>query len=92
MEKLFAGAAKTAITPDKALLKALVAESHRNLTGIYEDIYVRVIILSDGLQKVALITVDLNRFPAHRLAGKIPYCPSLFYNLIKFHNPSLLYA
>lgn len=66
MEKLFAGAAKAAITPDKALLKALVAESHRNLTGIYEDIYVRVIVLSDGLQKIALITVDLNRFPAQK--------------------------
>lgn len=64
MGKLLAGASLKTITPNKDLLKKIVQEDNRHLTGIYEDIYVRVIVLSSGLQRLAIITVDLNRFPA----------------------------
>lgn len=64
MNQLLAGAAKCCITPPLEMLKQICEQEKKySFKGIYEDIYVRVIVLSDGIKRSALISVDLNRFP-----------------------------
>lgn len=69
MSKLLAGAAKRSILPDAELMKAIAEEDPvlNYFDGAYEDIFTRVIILSDGDLRVALITADLNRYPAQQV-------------------------
>lgn len=64
MSTLLAGAAKRTITPDEALLRQITEEEGKlKYDGIYEDIYVRAVVLSDGAKRIALIAVDADRFP-----------------------------
>lgn len=66
--KLFAGAAKRSILPDMDMIRTIAMEDPvlNGFDGAYEDIFTRVIVLSDGKTRVALISADLNRFPAQR--------------------------
>lgn len=64
MSQLLAGAARCCITPPLEMLKQICEQEKKySFNGIYEDIYVRVIVLSDGMKRSALISADLNRFP-----------------------------
>ena len=64
MKQLLAGAARCCITPPLELLKQICEQEKKySFKGIYEDIYVRVIVLSDGVTRSAIISADLNRFP-----------------------------
>jgi hypothetical protein len=64
MGKLFAGAAQCCITPPPVLLEQIVKQEPKYpFEGVYEDIYVRVIVMSDQIRRMAVISVDLNRFP-----------------------------
>ena len=64
MGKLLAGAAKRCITPPKDIFDRVNAESDKyNYDGIAGDVYVRVIVLSDGQRKVPIIVCDLSVLP-----------------------------
>ncbi len=68
MSKLLAGAAMRCVTPELELLNAMTkadpSATRSNLfTGVESDIYVRVIVASDGDEKVVMIGADFERFP-----------------------------
>ncbi|WP_367388583.1 neutral/alkaline non-lysosomal ceramidase N-terminal domain-containing protein [Lewinella sp. LCG006] len=66
-KSLLAGAAKVNITPD-------LDELPEQFIGIYDSIYTRAIVVSDGNQEIALVTVDvggLNDMIAERLLARI---------------------
>lgn len=74
MAKLLAGAAMRKITPSLEQLKNMAKENPKApaYDGIHEDIYIRVIVLSDGETKIMLSSSDLPRFPAqHRLIKRL---------------------
>lgn len=68
MSRLLASAAKTSIMPDEKLMKAIAQEDPvlNYFDGAYEDIFTRVIVLSDGDEHMVFITADLNRYPAQQ--------------------------
>lgn len=73
MGNLLAGAAMRKITPKIEMLRQMKQEDPNfAFDGIHEDIYVRVIVLSDGGTRVLLGGCDLIKFPAqHKLAARL---------------------
>lgn len=71
MGNLLAGAAKIDITPTPEILEKSKNESPRHtFEGIYKHTYARIIAVSDGQQKVLLITADLGMIPGQRKIQK----------------------
>ena len=71
MGNLMAGAAKIDITPTPEILEGSKTDAPRNaFEGVYEPIYARIIAVSDGQQKVLLITADLGMIPGQRKIQK----------------------
>lgn len=70
MGNLLAGAAMRKITPTIEQIKAINAEDKSPISypydGIHEDIYVRAIVLSDGVKKVLLGASDIVKFPGQQ--------------------------
>ena len=62
MSKLLAGAAMRNITPSLDMLPGLVS-GRDNFQGVHSDIYARVIVVSDGTKKAALLGADMGVFP-----------------------------
>lgn len=67
MSNLKAGSAMRKITPSLDALLKMGGDGPFRHTGIAEDIFVRVVVLSDGKQKLAVIAADLVRFPAQQV-------------------------
>lgn len=69
MGKLLAAAAKRSILPGEDLMRRISEEDPvlNYFDGAYEDIFTRVMVLSDGEKNIALITADLNRYPAQQI-------------------------
>ncbi len=75
MSKMLAGAAKRCITPTPELLEKMKTLSQNGpsgneFDGVYDDIFVRVIAVSDGEEKVLLIAADLITFPGQEMLSK----------------------
>ena len=58
MSNLTAGAAKVCITPPEEMMPAYSQFSQVLYEGIYQDIYVRSLVLDNGSRKFAMITID----------------------------------
>lgn len=69
MSKMLAGAAKRCITPTDEIFKkyAELNGPREAFDGVYDDIFVRVIAVSDGEKKVLLIAADLIVFPGQEM-------------------------
>ena len=73
MGNLLAGAAMRKITPSPEILKkfqdqqdavrAAGGRAGHPFTGVHEDLYMRVIVVSDGEKKAVLVGADLGSFP-----------------------------
>lgn len=63
MGKLLAGASIKNITPSPAMLDAINADGRYGYTGIADELFCRVTVLSDGTQHFVIIASDLSRFP-----------------------------
>lgn len=63
MEKLLCGASKRCITPPMELLSDLFGLMRSSFHSIHDDLYVRVIALQSGNQKMLLIGYDLDKAP-----------------------------
>lgn len=72
MSKMLAGAAKRCITPSENMLKkfAELNGPRESFDGVYDDIFVRVIAVSDGDKKVLLISADLMVFPGQEMLSE----------------------
>lgn len=68
MGNLLAGAAFRKITPSMDLIERITSEGSRgnDYDGVHEDIYLRVIVLSDGNKKVLLASSDMMLFPGQK--------------------------
>lgn len=66
MGKLLAGAGKACISPSKAIIDELYSLEPNSYTGIYKDVYVRCVALSDGTEKFLIFSIEMNFFPAQR--------------------------
>lgn len=63
MGKLLAGSAIRNITPSPEMIKVINADGRYGYTGIADEIFCRVTVLSDGREHFAIIASDLSRFP-----------------------------
>ena len=72
MSKMLAGAAKRCITPNDDMLKKFAEQNgpRESFDGVYDDIFVRVIAVSDGSRKVLLISADLMVFPGQEMLSR----------------------
>lgn len=71
MARLFAGAAKRTVTPDRELFERVVAENDRySYHDIRSDMYVRTIALTDGEKRAVIIVTDLSVYPLSALLCK----------------------
>lgn len=61
--KLLCGAAKKCITPPDALLHRLYGLMGRKFCSVLDDIYLRVIALSDGENRALIVSFDLDKAP-----------------------------
>lgn len=61
--KLLCGAAKKCITPSEALLPRLYGLMGRTFCSVLDDIFLRVIALSDGENKALIVSFDLDKAP-----------------------------
>lgn len=61
--KLLCGAAKRCITPPETLLPRLYGLMGRKFCTVLDDIYLRVIALSDGENKALIVGFDLDKAP-----------------------------
>lgn len=67
MGKLLAGAAMRSITPSMEQLKKMSSGPRHGYDGIHENIYTRVIALSDGDKIIVLAGADMGQFPMAQL-------------------------
>lgn len=68
MGKLLAGAAKHKITLPENIMKEMVElGSPSAYTGVYKDVYVRCLVLSDGEKKFFIYSIEAGSFPAQRI-------------------------
>ena len=63
MGRLMCGASKADITPAPELMEHLAALGNRQIAGVIDRIYLRVIAVGDGDNTVLLITCDLDKVP-----------------------------
>lgn len=72
MSKMFAGAAKRCITPSEDLRKLFAEQngSQNDFDGVYDDIYVRVIAVSDGEKKILLVAADIGVFSGQKMLSE----------------------
>ncbi|MBO6040893.1 MAG: hypothetical protein J6P58_06755, partial [Oscillospiraceae bacterium] len=61
--KLLCGAAKKCITPPETLLPRLYGLMGRKFCAVLDDIYLRVIALSDGENRALIVSFDLDKAP-----------------------------
>lgn len=72
MGNLKAAAVKAMITPSENWWNTYGTNSGRGFTGMYEDIYARILVLAGETQKFILIAAELGSFPGQkRLAAQI---------------------
>lgn len=63
MGKLLAGAAMRCINPPPEMIDRINADGRYGYTGIADDLFCRVTVLSNGREHFAIIASDLSRFP-----------------------------
>lgn len=62
-ENFSAGTAKVKITPSSPTPMAGYGSRTENFEGVHDDLYARVVVFSDGVNKAAIITADIIGFP-----------------------------
>lgn len=68
MGKLLAGAAKVRISPPQQWLDEMTElGSYTSFKGIYKDVYVRCIALSDGEKQFLIYSIEMGSFPGQRI-------------------------